>query len=76
MDNLVTFRVGESLYALPADLVAEVVEIGPIAHQVLADEGGGPGAAGWGSGYRNWAKSFPPTRGARKTERALRRCWS
>ena len=43
MDNLVTFRVGESLYALPADLVAEVVEIGPIAHQVLADEGGGPG---------------------------------
>ncbi len=43
MDNLVTFRVGESLYALPADMVAEVIEIGPIAHEVLADEGRGPG---------------------------------
>ncbi len=45
MSNLLTFRVGESMYALPADFVAEVVEIGPITHQVLADQGGGPGLA-------------------------------
>jgi purine-binding chemotaxis protein CheW len=36
--DLVTFRVGGSRYALPAELVTEVVEIEPVAHQVLAEQ--------------------------------------
>lgn len=34
MTNLVTFHVGDACYALPADVVNEVVEVGPIMHDL------------------------------------------
>jgi purine-binding chemotaxis protein CheW len=43
--NLVTFLVGGSRYALPADVVAECVEIGPITEGVPVSGGGRLGLA-------------------------------
>jgi purine-binding chemotaxis protein CheW len=44
MTALVTFRVGASRFAVPAEFVAEVVETGPISHRVPGGGGGrGPG---------------------------------
>ena len=43
MKNVVTFRVGRSRYAVPAEAVAEVAEIGPVTHHVLSGRGDGPG---------------------------------
>jgi purine-binding chemotaxis protein CheW len=39
MDSVVTFRVGEERYALPADVVAECVEVGPFTRNVPTAEG-------------------------------------
>ncbi len=39
MSRLITFRVGPSRYALPAEVVSEVIETGPIVHRL-------PGRAG------------------------------
>jgi len=43
--ELVTFRVGESRYALPADVVTECVEVGPITQSVPTADGGRLGLA-------------------------------
>ncbi len=45
MRELVTFRVGESRYALPADMVTECVEVGRITESVPAADGGRLGLA-------------------------------
>ena len=45
MRELVTFRVGESRYALPADIVTECVEVGRITESVPTADGGRLGLA-------------------------------
>ncbi len=45
MRELVSFRVGESRYALPADMVTECVEVGRITETVPAADGGRLGLA-------------------------------
>lgn len=45
MKDLITFRVGGSRYALPAELVSEIVEVGPISHRLPGKDGPGPGLA-------------------------------
>ena len=45
MSELVAFRVGESRYALPADVVSECVEVGRITESVPASGGGRLGLA-------------------------------
>ncbi len=45
MSRLVTFRVGESHYAVLAELVNEVVETGPILHRLPSREQDGPSLA-------------------------------
>ncbi|NIR46118.1 MAG: hypothetical protein GWN99_16950 [Gemmatimonadetes bacterium] len=42
MKELLRFRVGASRYALPAELIAEIVEIGAISQRLPASEGEGP----------------------------------
>ncbi len=38
MNDLVTFTVGDSRYAIPADVVVEIVETGPITHHLPGAE--------------------------------------
>jgi purine-binding chemotaxis protein CheW len=45
VDSVVTFRVGDERYALPADVVAECVEVGPITDTVPTTAGGRLGLA-------------------------------
>ena len=45
MRELISFRVGESRYALPADMVTECVEVGRITESVPAADGGRLGLA-------------------------------
>jgi len=39
MNNLITFRLGDSRFAIPADVVTEIVEAGPIEHRLPGDDG-------------------------------------
>lgn len=43
MKSLVTFRVGGSRYALPAEQVIEAIDIEAVAHRVISDDDNGPG---------------------------------
>jgi purine-binding chemotaxis protein CheW len=45
MNKLVTFRLGDSRFAIPAELVAEVVETGPITHRLPGEKGSHVGLA-------------------------------
>jgi purine-binding chemotaxis protein CheW len=45
MNNLITFRLGESRFAIPADVVAEIVEDSPIEHRLPGDDGARVGLA-------------------------------
>lgn len=45
MENLVTFRLGNSRFAIPADVVSEIVEAGPIEHRLPGDDGARVGLA-------------------------------
>jgi purine-binding chemotaxis protein CheW len=45
MNNLITFRLGDSRFAIPADVVTEIVETGPIEHRLPGDDGARVGLA-------------------------------
>jgi purine-binding chemotaxis protein CheW len=45
MSNLITFRLGDSRFAIPADVVTEIVEAGPIEHRLPGDDGARVGLA-------------------------------
>lgn len=45
MNDLITFRLGDSRFAIPADVVAEIVESGPIEHRLPGDDGARVGLA-------------------------------
>ncbi|UCC83829.1 MAG: chemotaxis protein CheW [Gemmatimonadota bacterium] len=45
MSNLITFRLGNSRFAIPADVVTEIVEAGSIKHSLPGDEGARVGLA-------------------------------
>lgn len=39
MNDLVTFRLGDSRFAIPADMVSEIIETGPIEHRLPGVDG-------------------------------------
>jgi purine-binding chemotaxis protein CheW len=45
MSNLITFRLGDSRFAIPADVVTEIVEAGSIEHRLPGDKGAQVGLA-------------------------------
>ncbi|MGD2215839.1 MAG: chemotaxis protein CheW [Gemmatimonadales bacterium] len=45
MHDLITFRLGDSRFAIPADVVTEIVEAGPIEHRLPDADGAGIGLA-------------------------------
>ena len=45
MNDLITFRLGDSRFAIPAAAVAEIVESGPIEHRLPGDDGARVGLA-------------------------------
>ncbi len=45
MSNVITFRLGDSRFAIPADVVSEIVEAGPIEHRLPGADGARVGLA-------------------------------